>query len=138
MWSDYPCVETDWRRNRDGYGIRYVRGSWPDTKYELSNRVALEDKLGRSIAPGLKALHRCDNPSCIQPEHLYEGSHGQNMKDMVVRDRSRNQFGAALTQEQRLEIQRRYVPRVVTQQMLSVEFGVSLATVERVLRGERY
>jgi len=39
------------------------------------HRVALERKLGRPIKPGYLALHTCDNPSCCNPDHLFEGTH---------------------------------------------------------------
>lgn len=51
-----------------------------------ANRVALERKLGRPIRPGYWALHRCDRPACINPEHLYEGTRADNTRDREERN----------------------------------------------------
>lgn len=50
------------------------------------NRVALERKLGRPIKPGFDALHHCDCGSCVNPDHLYEGTDKDNMRDRVQRN----------------------------------------------------
>jgi hypothetical protein len=59
---------------------------WFDGKRHFVHRVALERKLGRPIAPGYFALHNCDYPSCVNPEHLYEGTHYDNMNDKMKRN----------------------------------------------------
>jgi hypothetical protein len=41
------------------------------------------------------ALHKCDNPSCVNPEHLYIGDQAQNMQDCVSRGRLRNPIADA-------------------------------------------
>lgn len=52
------------------------------------NRVVLARKLGRKIKPGYMALHTCDIRHCVNEDHLYEGTHQDNMDDMVRRGRS--------------------------------------------------
>ena len=48
--------------------------------------------LGRPIAPGMFALHTCDNRRCVNPDHLYEGTAGQNARDRAARGRTRNGY----------------------------------------------
>jgi hypothetical protein len=51
---------------------------------------------GRQLDPGEEACHRCDNPRCVNYEdHLYIGTHADNMSDMAERGRSR---GAQVTE----------------------------------------
>jgi hypothetical protein len=50
------------------------------------HRLILERKLGRSIKSGYFALHICDCPSCVNQNHLYEGTHQDNMRDRVERN----------------------------------------------------
>lgn len=54
----------------------------------LAHRLAFEQKHGR-IDLGAKVLHRCDNPSCVNPDHLFAGSQIDNIADMVAKGRNR-------------------------------------------------
>lgn len=49
--------------------------------------------LGNGRWPLNQALHRCDQPSCVNPSHLYDGTPLDNVRDAIDRGRSRNQFG---------------------------------------------
>ena len=65
-----------------GYG-RFTRSNMPVS----ASRAVLEEWLGRPLAVGEWALHRCDNKPCVRLTHLYAGSHADNMRDAVARDR---------------------------------------------------
>lgn len=71
----------------DGYGLFHA---FRPAGSALASRFALELWLERAIAPGLCALHSCDNPICVNPAHLREGTMADNSHDMVERGRARN------------------------------------------------
>lgn len=70
------CMEWSGALNNDGYGIVRYKG-----KTMLSHRVSYIIKNGE-IREGASVCHKCDNPKCINPDHLFLGSHKENMEDM--------------------------------------------------------
>lgn len=69
-------------RNRGGYG--QIRGDNGDV--ERAHRVAW--RLSSAVIPaGLHVLHRCDNPGCVNPNHLFLGTNDDNIADMVTKNR---------------------------------------------------
>lgn len=96
--TDSGCIEWTGAKHSDGYG-------WLTRKDKqiLAHRYSYELKNGE-IAAGLHVLHTCDNRPCVNPDHLYLGTHLKNMNDMGKRDRA----GASkLTNTQALEIRKR-------------------------------
>jgi hypothetical protein len=74
------CWEWAGRRDKDGYGQFWLEGS---TK--RAHRVSWFFHKG--YWPASHVLHKCDNPSCVRPEHLCVGSDADNAKDCVVKGR---------------------------------------------------
>lgn len=78
------CWEWRGRRNDLGYAVMKSRG-----KQVRVHRVMWEMHNG-PIPDGLVVRHKCDNPPCVNPNHLEIGSHLDNMEDMKTRGRSRS------------------------------------------------
>lgn len=67
-------------KNEHGYGQFWFRG-----KPRPAHHIACEQYKGSRA--GLMVLHHCDNPSCVNPAHLYLGTNADNMRDMWTRKR---------------------------------------------------
>jgi hypothetical protein len=66
--------------------VGYYGRAWISRGIQIyAHRLALERKLGRPIKPGLCALHTCDCKSCVNPDHLYEGTYTDNLLDAFER-----------------------------------------------------
>ena len=83
--------------------------------------------------PGdLSVLHKCDVPSCVNPDHLYLGTEQDNADDAVARSRL---ITAGLTSDQAAEIRRRRAAGE-TLMALAAEYGVSHLTIHRIAAGK--
>ena len=77
--------------NRKGYGmISNGRGS-----HIKAHRAAWEIANERPVPDGFMVLHRCDNPPCCNPDHLWLGTALDNARDRVAKGRPSNATGAA-------------------------------------------
>lgn len=67
MMGDAKCIETTGAKNERGYG--YV---WRDGKHVREHRLVFAEANGLTLSDikGKVVRHRCDNPSCINPDHL--------------------------------------------------------------------
>lgn len=129
-----------WRGARDleGYG-RVELGAG---RVGRAHRSAYQYAVG-PLPTGLLALHRCDNPPCCNPAHLYAGTPADNMADRDARGRRRNPYVPALgehhphsklTEASVRAIRARYAAGGVSYQRLATEYGVTNATIGCVVR----
>src|SRR5437867_3576800 len=78
-------------KNGDGYGLLSF-GTPPNRKYRMAHRVSFELVKG-SIPNGLCVCHHCDNPSCVNPAHLFLGTKKDNSEDSVRKGRAVRAWG---------------------------------------------
>lgn len=71
-------------RDGNGYGTVSTRRGQAPAKV---HRLVLEDAIGRPLVAGEHALHRCDNPPCANPAHLFAGSVSDNLRDASAKGR---------------------------------------------------
>lgn len=114
-----------------GYGTITV-----DDRQLLAHRYSWVLHHG-AIESGLFVMHRCDNPACVNPDHLRLGSHRDNTDDMLAKSRqARGQQIkiSKLTPEQVIEIRR----SPFGSWKLAKMYGVSRPSIRAVKRGETW
>lgn len=119
---------------KSGYGQ-----CWDGRRVRAAHRVAWELTFG-PIPAGAHVCHRCDNPLCCKPAHLFLGTGADNMADMVAKGRSlrgERHPGAKLTEEDVLEIRRLYAPprRHGIVREIARRFGVTPSAVAAIGSG---
>jgi hypothetical protein len=79
--TDDDCWEWQGNRNEFGYGRVHYKGA-----HRRAHRVVYEEMIG-PIPEGLVLRHQCDNPPCVNPNHLEPGTHKENSDDCWSRGR---------------------------------------------------
>lgn len=118
------CVEWIGCTNHAGYGSMKVNG-----RTMLAHRASFELNRG-PIPEGQWVLHRCDNPPCVNPDHLFLGDVQANVDDMMAKGRGRKAKGvghgaAKLTEDQVRAI--RADPRKLRD--IAPDYGIGKSTV---------
>ena len=122
------CHEWVWAKNNLGYGVAQYKGM------RSAHRIAWIMYNG-PIPKGHQINHRCNNASCINPEHLCLGDQFENMQDTV---RAGNHATQKLTWEDALKIRAMYEPGKIAWQAIADEFGVTKAAIGSIINNKTF
>ena len=123
--SERGCWEWQGAGHDAGYGIIMRK-----RKRMFVHRLSYELWRG-PIPKGMVIRHKCDNPCCVNPNHLIYGTQGDNIRDIVERGRH---TGARLTPEAVAEIRASDEPT----SMLASKYGVGVMSINRARRGSTW
>ena len=131
------CWEWTAARDNHGYGLFSIMG-----EMFSAHRVAHELYIG-PIPEGLCVLHKCDNPPCVNPKHLWAGTYTDNMRDMAAKGRSGDTYGerngmAKLIAAQVLSILSEYANGHISQEALGKKYGVANNTISQIVNGKTW
>ena len=134
--SESGCFVWTGGKSGNGYGYCIPNNG---QKSKRVHRLVAEVFLG-TIQSDHVVCHKCDNPLCLNPEHLFYGTTTENNQDRAKKGRNRNQTGLnnnmnKLTEENVLEIKAMLLQNI-SQQTIADKFNVTQTLVSRIKLGK--
>lgn len=127
------CWEWAGRRNKQGYGqLGTFTATHGGPREHLSAHRASWIAHHGPIPDGMHVCHKCDNPPCVNPEHLFLGTPRDNVTDMKKKGRA--VVATKLTDDQVRDI-RQHLARGVTPRELATLYDVNPETIRGIRRG---
>lgn len=121
------CWEWQSTKNQGGYGRLRVDG-----RLQVAHRVSYRLYVGE-LSEDICVLHKCDNPGCVNPSHLFLGTQSDNMidcsrKGRMVRPKGEDNHQSKLTKKAVLEIRASQEPAKIA----ALKFGITPEHIRRV------
>lgn len=115
-----------------GYGLLRVEG-----KNKRAHRLAYELAHGVELDSSQLVCHHCDNPACVNPDHLFLGSSLDNTRDCMAKGRYRNRWGAVQPIDaSKVEQVRQALLAGERGKDVAARFGISRSLVSRINTGK--
>ena len=127
---------------RNGYGRMMIGSRTDGTRKSVStHRLSYELHYGE-IPQGMEICHKCDNPCCINPDHLFVGTRQDNTDDRERKGRNNPPKGeknakAKLTEKDVLDIRKKRAARKSFGK-LAKEYGVCKKTIQNAVSGKSW
>ncbi len=130
----------EWTRGKDpkGYGRVKIRGY-----FFIASRLSFLIHNGY-LPDDLLVCHSCDNPGCVNPDHLWLGTHKGNMQDMISKGRQRwvGQGGASNPRAVLGEPQAKEVIDLIAagldNKTIAARYGVTHSSISNIRRGKTW
>lgn len=134
FWSKVKKTDGCWEWtgsiNNKGYGnVRIYNKLW------LPHRVSYIISCGE-IPENMHVCHRCDNPKCVTPKHLFLGSAKQNAADKVTKNRQSKGVthgGHKLSEKEVKEIRKLYLGGGESHRSLAAKYNVTYGLISYIL-----
>lgn len=117
-----------WLGSKDSTGYGRIGAGGRQRSSLLAHRVSWQVNLGE-IPEGKCVLHRCDNPSCVNPAHLFLGSNRDNSQDALAKGR----LGTNKLTDRKVVNIRRRAAEGERHAKLAEDYGVSAVTIFNVV-----
>jgi hypothetical protein len=116
---------------RNGYGMASVLGAGV-----YAHRLAYAVAFGPIV--DLHVCHRCDTRPCVNPDHLFLGTHAENMADMARKKRHGRFLNGRKLSDEQVQAIRKRLAEGLSHRRIGAEFGISNGNVSRIGSGLRW
>jgi hypothetical protein len=136
----HECWEWTGGKYTNGYGVFHPSGTSSVSAHRYSYLIYKGD-----ICNNLLVCHSCDNPGCVNPNHLFLGTQSDNMKDMIKKNRGNfpritgeQCHKAKLNKEKVKEIRKRFLEENITQVELAKQYNVSKGNIGYIINNKSW
>jgi hypothetical protein len=130
--GNYSHIGVSNKKFADQFGLR-------NRAQHAAHRIAWSLYHGKPVPKKMKVLHRCDNPKCIEPDHLFIGTQADNVADMVSKGRQATLKGERNGQARLTESEVREIHASMARSpVIAAYYGISVPLIERIKGGKSW
>lgn len=116
------------RINEKGYGHFMINSTSPAKAHRISYQIHFGP-----IPDGMLVLHKCDNKACVNPSHLYLGTHHDNMNDIACGNKRRSLHGKPISEQKIAEMRLMHLLAGAQPEEIAKVYCVSLDVAKRAI-----
>lgn len=133
------CWEWQGSFNIHGYGIFHIQPTPYKGQAVPAHRLIKELELGKDLLPKDFSCHKCDNRKCVNPAHLFIGTHLVNILDMTTKNRQAKgsqKYNSVITEKEAYYI--RFLSKDKTSKEICKELGIGPHVVRNIRKGKSW